>query len=122
VTLRVEELRPGFAVPVWPALVLITLAYAVLLAVALGRTDRLNWRWLAAAGALTYPFYLLHPRIGYSVMRTVHERTGWPAWLLITATVILLLAVSWLVYRLVERPLSPWMRRRLAPPRSLVSR
>jgi peptidoglycan/LPS O-acetylase OafA/YrhL len=114
VTLRVEELRPGFAVPVWPALVLITGAYAVLLAVALGLTDRLAWRWLATAGAVTYPFYLLHPRIGYSLMRTVHEHTGWPAWLLITATVILLLVVSWLVYRLVERPLSPWLKRRLA--------
>ncbi|WP_433789481.1 acyltransferase family protein [Actinoplanes sp. CA-252034] len=120
VTLRVEELRPGFAVPVWPALVLITGAYAVLLAVALGLTDRLAWRRLATAGALTYPFYLLHPRIGYSLMRTVRERTGWPAWLLITATVILLLVVSWLVHRLVERPLSPWLRRRLSGGRPQV--
>ncbi|GIF41729.1 acyltransferase family protein [Actinoplanes xinjiangensis] len=113
VELRVLDLRPGFAVPVWPATVLITLAYAVLLAVALGVTDRLAWRRLGAAGALTYPFYLLHQRIGYSLMRTVHDHTGWPAWLLLTGTVIVLLAASWLVYRLVERPLSPRMRRRL---------
>ena len=43
---RVEErtagLRPGFPVPSWPAVVLVTAAYVVLLAVALRRTDRIT--------------------------------------------------------------------------------
>jgi peptidoglycan/LPS O-acetylase OafA/YrhL len=108
---RVLELRPGFAVPVWPALVVITMAYAILLAVALGATDRIDWRWLSTAGALTYPFYLLHQRIGYSLIRTTHLHTSLPAGLLIAGAVAVLLAAAWLVHRLIERPLAPLLRR-----------
>jgi peptidoglycan/LPS O-acetylase OafA/YrhL len=113
VELRALDLKPGFAVPVWPAMVLLTLAYGVLLAIALGVTDRLDWRWLGTAGALTYPFYLLHQRIGYSVIRTAHARTGLPAWVLIAGAVVALLVAAWLVHRLVERPLAPLLKRRI---------
>jgi peptidoglycan/LPS O-acetylase OafA/YrhL len=113
VEVRALDLKPGFAVPVWPAMVLLTIAYAVLLAIALGATDRLGWRWLGTAGALTYPFYLMHQRIGYSLIRTAHAHTGLPAWALISGAVVVLLAVAWLVHRLVERPLAPLLRRRI---------
>jgi peptidoglycan/LPS O-acetylase OafA/YrhL len=113
VELRALDLKPGFAVPVWPAMVLLTIAYGVLLAIALGITDRLDWRWLGTAGALTYPFYLLHQRIGYSVIRTAHARTGLPAWVLIAGAVVALLVAAWLVHRLVERPLAPLLKRRI---------
>ena len=111
VRVRALDLKPGYAVAVWPAPVLLTLAYGVLLAIALGATDRVNWRWLATAGALTYPFYLLHQRVGYSLIRTVHAATGLPAPVLIGATVLVLLGVAGLVHRLVEVPLSPAVRR-----------
>lgn len=107
VHVRVLDLEPGFAVPAWPAPVLLTVVFAILLAVALGATDGLRLRWLATAGALTYPFYLLHPRVGYSLIRTAHDATGLPAGLLITAAVIVLLALAWVVHRFVERPLAP---------------
>lgn len=104
---RVLDLRPGFAVPVWPALIMLTAAYAILLAVALGATDNLRLRWLATAGALTYPFYLLHQRVGYSLIRTVKGETGWDAGVLAAGAVLILLATAWLVHRFVERPLAP---------------
>jgi len=107
---RALELRPGFEVATWPAPVLLTLVYAVLLAIALGATDRLDWRWLGTAGALTYPFYLLHQRAGYSLIRTVHAATGLPAPILIGGAVLVLLAVAWLIHRYVERPLAPLIR------------
>ncbi|MEU7906205.1 acyltransferase [Actinoplanes sp. NPDC049118] len=107
VHVRVLDVHPGFPVPTWPAPVIITIAYVVLIAIALGATDRLTWRWLTTAGALTYPFYLLHQRIGYSIIRNVHAHTGWPAAPLILGAVVLLLGVSWLVHRFVERPLMP---------------
>jgi peptidoglycan/LPS O-acetylase OafA/YrhL len=69
---RLHEANPGFAVPIWPGLIFITVCYAVLMLVALGRTDRITWSWLPIAGALTYPFYLLHQRIG----RAVHITTA----------------------------------------------
>jgi peptidoglycan/LPS O-acetylase OafA/YrhL len=110
VGLRALDLKPGFVVPVWPAWVLITIAYAVLLTIALGGTDRLDWRWLGSAGALTYPFYLVHQRVGYVLIRTVQKHTGLPAGVVIAGAVVVLLALAWLVHRLVERPLAPLLR------------
>ena len=112
--LRVAGLHPGFAVPAAPALIVLTLAVAVLTAIALGATDGWHVRWTATAGALTYPFYLLHQRIGYSLIRTAHDATGLPAWLLLSGTVVLLLGAAWLVHRFVERPLAPRLRSALS--------
>ena len=110
---RLADVNPGFSVPIWPGVVIITLAYAAVLVIALGWTDRIQWRWLTTAGALTYPFYLLHQRIGYAFIRHTYEATGWPAWLLVLSAVVLLLGLAWLVHRLVERPLARWMRNNL---------
>jgi peptidoglycan/LPS O-acetylase OafA/YrhL len=114
ITARVADLRPGFEVPAWPALLLITAAIGVLTAVALGATDRCDVRWLATAGALTYPFYLLHQRIGYTLIRAGHDHTALPAWVLLTGTVLVLLGVAWAVHRWVERPLAPRLRKLVA--------
>jgi len=110
VEVRALDLKPGYVVPVWPALVLITVGYAVLLGIALGMTDRVNWRWLGSAGALTYPFYLVHQRVGYAVIRTVHQCLGLPPGVVIVGVVCLLLALAGLVHRLVERPLAPLLK------------
>ncbi|WP_249998646.1 acyltransferase [Actinoplanes sp. M2I2] len=110
VHVRALDLHPGFEVAVWPAPVLLTLAYVAVLVIALGWTDRVRLRRLATAGALTYPFYLLHPRIGYSLIRTAHENTGLPAPILIGGAVLMLLVAAWLVHRFVERPLAPLIR------------
>ncbi|MFI1989657.1 acyltransferase family protein [Actinoplanes sp. NPDC020271] len=107
---RVSDLDPGFPVPVWPGLLIVTLAFAAVLVIALGWTDRIRWRRLTVAGALTYPFYLLHQRIGYTLIRHAHDWTGLPAWMLVLGAVVLLLGLSWLVHRLVERPLAKWVR------------
>lgn len=120
VHVRALDLRPGFPVPAWPAPVLLTLAYAMLLAIALGATDRINWRWLGTAGALTYPFYLLHQRVGYSLIRTMHAGTGLPAAVLIGGAVFVLLVAAWLVHRWIERPLAPLVRAFVQGRRPLV--
>ncbi|MEU4625018.1 acyltransferase [Actinoplanes sp. NPDC023801] len=111
---RTAGLHPGFAVPVAPSLVIVTVAVVALTVIALGGTDRWDVPWLAVAGALTYPFYLLHQRIGYSLIRTGHDVTGWPVWLLLSGTVVVLLTAAWSVHRFVERPLAPRLRRLVA--------
>ncbi|MEV6597821.1 acyltransferase [Actinoplanes sp. NPDC051346] len=102
--------RPGWEVAFWPAVLIVTLAYGALLLIALGYTDRLNWRWLTLAGALTFPFYLLHRRVGYVLIQYGHDYTGLPAGALVVGAVAILLVASWLVYRFVERPLGPRLR------------
>ncbi|GAB7040349.1 MULTISPECIES: acyltransferase family protein [Catenuloplanes] len=114
VTERVRFANPGFPVPVWPGLLIMTLAFGALLAIALGATDRWSWRWLAVAGAVSYPFYLLHPRIGFTMIRYAYERTGLPAPVLVVTAILVLLAVAWLVHRVVERPATPALRRLVA--------
>lgn len=108
---RVSDVNPGFDVPTWPGIVVVTLSFAVVLVIALGWTDRIRWGWLTTAGVLTYPFYLLHQRIGYSFIRYTHEHTTLPAWLLITGAILLVLALAWLVHRYLEKPLTRWLRR-----------
>ena len=107
---RVAGLDPGFDVPTWPGIAIVTLSYLVVLVIAFGWTDRIRWTWLTTAGALTYPFYLLHQRIGYSLIRHTHERTGLPAWTLLLGSIVLVLGLAWLVHRLAERPLSRRLR------------
>lgn len=111
---RVLSTNPGFPVPVGPGLLIITLGFAVLLVIALGHTDRWSWHWLAVAGAVSYPLYLLHPRIGYTMIRYAYDRTGLPVPLLVAGAIAVLLVAAWLVHRLVERPLGPALRRLIA--------
>ncbi|HET9517220.1 MAG TPA: acyltransferase [Actinoplanes sp.] len=107
---RLATLDPGFAVPAWPGHLIVTAAFAVLLAVALGWTDRITWRWLTVAGALTYPFYLLHQRLGYLLIRAGYEDTELPVWALILAVTLALVGLSWVVHRYLERPLAAAVR------------
>lgn len=67
---------------------------------------------LLATGGLTYPLYLLHQTIGYIVFNHVagHDHPL----LLVTATAVAMIALSWAFYELVDNPLHTWMRATLA--------
>ncbi|CAM5640228.1 hypothetical protein GCM10010298_04520 [Streptomyces microflavus] len=93
------------------ALALVTSFYLIVLAVALHWLDGLQWRWLATAGALVYPLYLLHEELGWAMIRTLYGRLG--AWPTLGVTVFLLLVLSWLVHRYIEQPSVRWLRARL---------
>ncbi|MFJ2151256.1 acyltransferase family protein [Streptomyces microflavus] len=93
------------------ALALVTSFYLIVLAVALHWLDGLQWRWLATAGALVYPLYLLHEELGWAMIRTLYGQLG--AWPTLGVTVFLLLVLSWLVHRYIEQPSVRWLRARL---------
>ncbi|MFF4043696.1 acyltransferase family protein [Streptomyces sp. NPDC001816] len=94
-------------------LLVVTLAFAAVAAVALGWTRRADWPWLATAGALTYPFYLVHEHLGWFVIRVLHRGLGLPAWPTLVATVLGMLLLAWLMHRFVEKPLGPKLKRAL---------
>ncbi|MGW0881728.1 acyltransferase family protein [Streptomyces sp. NPDC002671] len=94
-------------------LLIVTLAFATVAAVALGWTRRANWRWLTTAGALTYPFYLVHEHLGWFAIRILHRGLGLPAWPTLAATVLGMLLLAWLMYRFVEKPFGPRLKRSL---------
>ncbi|KUL55179.1 acyltransferase [Streptomyces sp. NRRL F-4489] len=95
----------------------VTAGFALVAAVALGALRRANWPWLTVAGALTYPFYLVHEHLGWVVISALHRTAALPAYATLPLTVALMLALAWLLHRYVERPLTPRLRRALDPRR-----
>lgn len=106
----------GSTVPVsWPVCALLLTGFVVLLALcAFGPLRRFQWRWMITAGILTYPFYLVHLTLGTALgVDLTHHASwlgAWPNLLLTTAAMLLL---SWLIHKLVEKPLGKALRRGL---------
>lgn len=88
----------------------VTLGFVAVAAIALGRLNRINWRWLTVAGALTYPFYLVHEHLGWVVIQGLHRGAGLPSAVTFALTVLSMLLLAWLLYRCVEKPLTPRLR------------
>ncbi|GMA86366.1 hypothetical protein GCM10025868_16160 [Angustibacter aerolatus] len=92
----------------------LTLCYALVAAVALGWFRFARWRWLTVAGALTYPFYLVHEHLGWFWIRVLRRYLHLPVPLVLLLTAASMLTLAWLIHRFVERPLGPWLKRGLA--------
>ncbi|MDT5042278.1 MAG: hypothetical protein QOE51_3263 [Actinoplanes sp.] len=88
----------------------LTVCFAVMALVALRLLDRVQWRWLTVAGALTYPLYLMHQVIGFSLINTVRSHLHLPAVEVLALAFVAMLTLSWLVWRFIERPLSRRLR------------
>ena len=86
---------------------IVTLSFAVVAAVALGWTRWASWRRLTTAGALTYPFYLVHEHLGWFVIRVLHRFLGLPSAATLGATILVMLTLAWLIPRFVEKPFAP---------------
>lgn len=91
------------------AIALATFAcFALVALVTLTPLARRSARWMTAAGALTYPLYLIHENLGWYVIHLVRDRVGpWGA--VLAATAVALLAAAAL-HHLVERPFSGRLR------------
>ncbi|MDG4858292.1 acyltransferase [Streptomyces sp. T-3] len=100
--------RPSFVI-----IAIITAGFAAVTAIALGLLHRIDWAWLTTAGALTYPFYLVHEHLGWVSIRFLHRGFGVPAWATFGLTVGLMLVLAWLLHRYVEGWLTPLLRGRL---------
>ncbi|MDO0926092.1 acyltransferase [Streptomyces sp. TG1A-8] len=94
----------------WGVVLVVALGFLAVAAVALGRLDWANWRWLTVAGALTYPFYLVHEHLGWVVIRALHRGAHLPSAAAFALTLALMLTLAWLLHRFVERPLTPRLR------------
>ncbi|WP_406043666.1 acyltransferase [Micromonospora sp. NBC_00898] len=95
-----------------PTAVIVTGFFLVMAAVALNLFSWVKWRWVATAGAMTYPLYLIHQTVGLAVIERLQAHLS--PWLLITALVASLLVAAWLIHRFVERPAARWMKRQLS--------
>ncbi len=64
-----------------------------------------------AIGGLTYPLYLLHQHIGYMLLNAFERWASAPV--LITATAVAMIVISFLIWWLFEKPAQRWCRRTL---------
>ncbi|MEV0176760.1 acyltransferase [Streptomyces sp. NPDC050803] len=92
----------------------VTLGFVAVAAIALGWLNRADWRWLTVAGALTYPFYLVHEHLGWVVIDVLHRDLGLSSSTTFALTIGSMLLLAWLLNRYVERPLTPRLRKALA--------
>ncbi|AWW37971.1 acyltransferase family protein [Streptomyces cadmiisoli] len=95
-------------------ILIVTFGFAAVLAVALGWLSRADWPWLTVAGALTYPFYLVHEHLGWAVIEVLHQDFGVPSWMTVGCTLAVMLTLAWLFNRYVEEWATPLLRRTLA--------
>ncbi|GHB43532.1 acyltransferase [Streptomyces viridiviolaceus] len=88
----------------------VAFGFVAVAAIALGWLNWANWRWLTVAGALTYPFYLVHEHLGWVVIQGLHRGLHVPSAATFVLTVAAMLLLAWLLYRFVEKPLTPRLR------------
>ncbi|GHH71121.1 hypothetical protein GCM10017673_24020 [Streptosporangium violaceochromogenes] len=100
-------------VPPWAVVVTVIGFYALMALVALGGLRRLRGRGTLVLGALTYPLYLLHPTVAAVLVPAL--RDALPPWLTALVTTLAAMALSYAVYRLVERPVQEFVRARRRP-------
>jgi peptidoglycan/LPS O-acetylase OafA/YrhL len=63
---------------------------------------------ILAIGGLTYPLYLLHQHIGFMLFNRFEGFAS--AAVLIAATAAAMIALSWTIWRFVERPAQRWLK------------
>lgn len=109
----VADMADHYATPLspWVAGAVVSGSFVVMLLVALRATGAVGrTRWLAA-GALTYPLYLLHENAGFILFQHAYPAVN--AHVLLWGAVALMLTMAWLVHTQVERRLAPPLKRAL---------
>jgi peptidoglycan/LPS O-acetylase OafA/YrhL len=87
--------------------------FLLFLLIALNKTQFLQLRFFSILGAITYPLFLLHQNIGFIAFTYVPINK----YLLLGLLLVVMFAVSYLIYRFVEKPFAKpfgvWLERRL---------
>ncbi|MET8226791.1 acyltransferase [Streptomyces sp. NPDC005301] len=91
-------------------ILVVTLGFLAVAAIALGWLGWANWRWLTVAGALTYPFYLIHEHLGWVAVEGYHRTLHIPSYATLPLTVVTMLVLAWLLNHFVEDRLAPRLR------------
>ncbi|MEV8639387.1 acyltransferase [Streptosporangium sp. NPDC051023] len=97
-------------VPGWAVVTAIVIFYVLMAMVALGWLGWLRWRGLMVLGALTYPLYLFHSTVAAVLVPVLRDTLA--PWLTALVTLLATMVLSYLVYRLAERPVQEFVKAR----------
>lgn len=98
-----------------PALIGVVIGgmFPLMLAVGLRWIALPGWSWLATAGAMSYPVYLLHKQIGARLIGEWRDVVPWPVLSVVAG--LWLLGISWVIATKVEPACKRALRRALEP-------
>ena len=106
--------RPGEVVELatpWIELIKTLVCAGLFAATVYDRVPPLRWRVVVALGAVSYPLYLLHQNVGYTVQHHLHDGGGVPALAAVGAAVVVAMLAATAVSLGIERPSLHWLRR-----------
>lgn len=106
-------------------LMLVTVGFSALLTLAVQRPPRLLLaRPLVWMGAISYPFYLVHENLGYSLMLLTAQWGATP-WVSVGCALVMALVLAWTLHLLIEKPamagIRTWYRLRFPAERRVLS-
>jgi peptidoglycan/LPS O-acetylase OafA/YrhL len=106
-----DQVGVRYAATIHPAVVIaiITGIFAVMTLVALRRPRGPGRAWFTLAGALTYPLYLVHDRVGVVLFNRLGAHLN--RWALLVLIVLAMVGLAYLIHRFVERPFAPVLKR-----------
>lgn len=116
---QIQNLEEHYHVSFSPTIIslIIFTSYALMFIVSIGGMQFINSKNLLKLGILTYPLYLLHQNIGYIIFNNFNKMVD--KYLLLFLTITLMLIISYIIHRVVEKPLSYLIKTKLT---SLISK
>ena len=96
--------------PTWGAIVVICIFTLVALVTVTPLATK-GPKWLALAGALTYPLYLFHEAWGWWIISLLADSLN--KWVVLLCATAFSVVLAWLVLRFIERPIGPVLNRAL---------
>jgi len=95
--------------------VILLAIYGLMFVITTKRFVNIQWNWLPVAGAMTYPFYLIHEVIGFILMRHMNFiKNGFIITIVVLMLMLMLmLMLSWIIHRCFERWAVPLLRQQL---------
>lgn len=94
----------GYEIPVWHYWLIVAGLFAAVAVLSLTPLRKVQWRFLAVLGALTYPLYLLHQVWGWWLIDHLVPILGKNVTLAVVIATVL--SAAYLVQRFVEQPLA----------------
>jgi len=87
---------------------ILTFFFIIFFLVATRRTLAISSSKYLALGALTYPLYLIHQRIGYLILNSLYQYIN--KYVLLFSTVAIMLVGAYLINKKIEQPFSPYLK------------
>ncbi|MBO0340535.1 acyltransferase family protein [Flagellimonas profundi] len=96
----------------------ITTFYTLFYLISVEKLHFLNKKYFLTLGAITYPLYLIHQNIGYTILNQFSPYVN--KWILLVSLILLMMVLSLLIHKVIEKPLGSYFRNKLKESRFVL--